>query len=57
MNSNTVRDILVDMLVALDEFKSVDLKHYEKQIVKIMCYIKKLELQREYAIEPKGENK
>jgi len=43
MNSDKVRNILVDMLVELDEFKSEDIKHYETQVSRIMYYIKKLE--------------
>ena len=33
------------MLVALDEFKSEDVLYYEKQVARIMKFIKKLEEQ------------
>lgn len=43
MNTNKVKDILDAMLVALDEFKTQDIKYYERQVSRIMSYIKNLE--------------
>jgi hypothetical protein len=43
MNTDKVRDILVDMLVVLDEFKCQDMKYHEIQVARIMKYIKSLE--------------
>jgi len=44
MDSKTIQNILFDMLQSLDEFKSQDVKYYEKQVSRIMDYVKKLEL-------------
>ena len=46
MKLNTVENILNDMLVALDEFKSEDVKYYERQVSRIITYIKALEKQK-----------
>jgi len=45
MDSNTVKNILNDMLQSLYEFKSVDIVYYERQVSRIMAYLKKLEKQ------------
>ena len=45
MKINTIENILNSMLQTLDEFKSEDIKYYEKQVSRIMNYIKKLEKQ------------
>ena len=45
MKINTIQNILNDMLITLDEFKSEDIKYYEKQVSRIMNYLKKLEKQ------------
>ena len=41
----SIENILNSMLQTLDEFKSEDIKYYEKQISRIMNYLKKLEKQ------------
>ena len=41
--SSTVRDILNDMLQSLYEFKSGDVVYYQRQVSRIMEFIKKLE--------------
>ena len=43
MNIDTIKNILNDMLICLDEFKSEDVKYYRKQSNRIIDYIKKLE--------------
>lgn len=43
MNTDKVKDILVDMLVALDEFKCEDMKYHEIQVTRIVKYIENLE--------------
>ena len=43
MNIDTIKNILNDMLISLEEFKSEDIKHYKKQTNKIINYIKVLE--------------
>ena len=45
MKINTIENILNSMLQTLDEFKSEDIKYYEKQVSRIMNYLKKLEKQ------------
>jgi len=45
MDSNTVKNILNDMLQSLYEFKSGDVVYYERQVSRIMAYLKKLEKQ------------
>jgi len=45
MDSNTVKNILNDMLQSLYEFKSGDIVYYERQVSRIMAYLKKLEKQ------------
>jgi len=43
MDINTVRNILNDMLQSLDEFKSGDIVYYQRQVSRILYYVKKLE--------------
>ena len=43
MDINTVRNILNDMLQSLDEFKSSDIVYYQRQVSRILYYVKKLE--------------
>lgn len=43
MDTNTVQNILNDMLQSLDEFKSEDFVYYQRQVNRIMEYIKQLE--------------
>ena len=43
MNIETIKNILNDMLISLDEFKSEDTNYYRKQTNRIINYIKKLE--------------
>lgn len=43
MDTNTVQNILNDMLQSLDEFKSEDFVYYKRQVNRIMEYIKQLE--------------
>ena len=43
MDSKTIQNILNDMLITLDEFKSQDVKYYERQVSRIIDYVKKLE--------------
>ena len=45
MNIETIKNILNDMLISLDEFKSEDIKYYRKQTFKIINYVKVLEKQ------------
>tara|TARA_R100001224_G_C3944371_1_gene123479 strand:- start:324 stop:467 length:144 start_codon:yes stop_codon:yes gene_type:complete len=45
MELNTIKNILNAMLVSLNEFKSEDVIYYEKQVLKIINHIKKLENQ------------
>tara|TARA_R100001126_G_C4867946_1_gene171369 strand:- start:1106 stop:1252 length:147 start_codon:yes stop_codon:yes gene_type:complete len=45
MNIKIIKNILNDMLISLDEFKSEDIKYYKKQSNKIIDYIKILEKQ------------
>ena len=42
-NKETVKNILNDMLISLDEFKSNDVVYYERQVSRIMKYIEILE--------------
>lgn len=43
MNIEIIKNILNDMLISLDEFKSQDINYYRKQTNKIINYIKILE--------------
>ncbi len=43
MDSNTVKNILDDMLQSLYEFKSGDVVYYQRQVNRIMKYLKQLE--------------
>tara|TARA_R100000808_G_C2121249_1_gene132497 strand:+ start:960 stop:1100 length:141 start_codon:yes stop_codon:yes gene_type:complete len=42
MKINTIQNILNDMLITLDEFKSEDIKYYRKQAQRIIKHVKKL---------------
>ena len=43
MDSRTVDNILNEMLTTLTEYKSEDIKYFEKKVFEIMNYIRKLE--------------
>ena len=43
MDTNTIRNILNDMLQSLYEFKSCDIVYYERQVKRVLEYIERLE--------------
>ena len=43
MDTNTVRNILSDMLQSLYEFKSCDIVYYERQVKRVLEYVERLE--------------
>tara|TARA_R100001591_G_scaffold87423_1_gene93581 strand:- start:271 stop:528 length:258 start_codon:yes stop_codon:yes gene_type:complete len=43
IDSRTIENILNEMLTTLTEFKSEDIKYFEKKVFEIMNYIRKLE--------------
>ena len=47
MNIEAMENILNDMLIALDEFKSEDIKYYEKQVSSIMKFARELTNEKE----------
>jgi len=42
MNLEAMENILNDMVIALDEFKSEDVKYYKRQVSRIMKYAREL---------------
>jgi hypothetical protein len=47
MNLEAMENILNDMLIALDEFKSEDIKYYEKQVSRVMKFARELTNEKE----------